>query len=113
MRSTKAFIIGAGTAYVLSKLARGGAQRAASHSLRLVSEVDVVAADAAIEQRIRNDVLPRAGVSPRQVEVEVEAGVVALRGSVESSKQADELLDRVAGVPCVRDVAAMLRVKAA
>jgi len=113
MRSTKAFIIGAGAAYVLSKLMRGGAQRAATHSLRLVGETDLVADDATIEQQIRNDVLPETGVSPREVEIEVEAGVVALRGSVESSKQADELLERVAGVPCVRDVAAMLRVKAA
>jgi osmotically-inducible protein OsmY len=113
MRSTKAFIIGAGAAYVLSKIARGGAQRAATHSLRLVNQADVVADDAAIEQQIRNDVLPETGISPREVEIEVEAGVVALRGSVRSSKQADELLGRIASVPCVRDVAAMLRVKAA
>jgi osmotically-inducible protein OsmY len=80
MRSTKAFLIGAGTAYFLTRLARGRAQRGAQEALK-------------------------------DVELSIdESGVATLRGSVESSKQADELVAQVASLPGVHDVAALLRV---
>ena len=80
MRSTKAFLIGAGTAYVLARVARSRAQRDAQDALQ-------------------------------DVELSIdESGVATLRGSVETSKQADELVAQVAGLPGVNDVAAMLRV---
>jgi osmotically-inducible protein OsmY len=80
MRSTKAFLIGAGTAYVLARLARGRAQRDVQEALK-------------------------------DVELSIdESGVATLRGSVPSSKQADELVAQVASLPGVNDVAAMLRV---
>jgi hypothetical protein len=44
------------------------------------------------------------------VELSIEEGVATLRGSVESSKQADELVAHVGSLPGVNDVAAMLRV---
>ena len=79
MRSTKAFLIGAGTAYVLGRLARGRARTDAQEAVT-------------------------------DVELSIDDGVATLRGSVESSKQADELVAHVAGLPGVNDVAAMLRV---
>ena len=80
MRSTKAFLIGAGTAYFLTRLARGRAERDAKEALK-------------------------------DVELSIdESGVATLRGSVESSKQADDLVAQVASLPGVNDVAAMLRV---
>jgi osmotically-inducible protein OsmY len=59
---------------------------------------------------VRQDAIPAAGVSARDFEVEVESGVVKLRGSVVSPRLADELIARVADVQGVRDVAAMIRV---
>ena len=79
MRSTKAFLIGAGTAYFLVRLARGRTRRDAHEALQ-------------------------------DVELSIDEGVATLRGSVESSKQADELVEHVASLPGVNDVAAMLRV---
>ena len=80
MRSTNAFLIGAGTAYFLARLARGRAQRNVQEALK-------------------------------DVELSIdETGVATLRGSVESSKLADELVAQVANLPGVNDVAAMLRV---
>ena len=70
------------------------------------AEVD----DAVIEHRVLGDALPAAGVDPEQVDVEVENGVVSLHGSVEGTQRADALVQKVAEVPGVRDVAAMLRV---
>jgi hypothetical protein len=79
MRSTTAFLIGAGTAYFLGRLAR-------RHTGRDVQE------------------------ALQDVELSIDEGVATLRGSVESSKQADELVERVATLPGVNDVATMLRV---
>ena len=79
MRSTKAFLIGAGAAYVLGRVARGRARRDTQEALQ-------------------------------DVELSIDQGVATLRGSVESSKQADELVEHVASLPGVNDVAAMLRV---
>jgi osmotically-inducible protein OsmY len=63
-----------------------------------------------IEHRVLGDALPAAGVDPDDVEVEVNDGVVSLQGAVEGTERADALVQKVAGVPGVRDVAAMLRV---
>ncbi len=99
MRSTKAFFLGIGTALLLGRV-RSRRRDAA------IEEVD----DATIEHRVLGDALPAAGVTADAVEVEVDDGVVMLQGSVEGADQADALVQLVAGVPGVRDVAAMLRV---
>jgi osmotically-inducible protein OsmY len=70
----------------------------------------VASDDETVEQRIRSYALREVGVSTREVEVEVEDGVATLRGSVDGRAAADELVSRVAKVPGVRDVAAMIRV---
>jgi len=101
MRSTKAFTTGLGTALLL---ARALARRRRHEPS--VAEVD----DTTIERQVLDDALPAAGVSARDIEVEVEDGVVVLHGVVEGGDRADELVQRVAGVPGVRDVAAMIRV---
>lgn len=99
MRSTKAFMLGLGTAFTIGRLRarRRGAER---------ETLD----DATIVHRVLGDALPAAGVSADEVTVAVDDGVVSLRGSVEGSDRADALVQRVAEVPGVRDVAAMLRV---
>jgi hypothetical protein len=141
MRSTKAFLIGAGTAYfldprqgrrrrhvvrdrsaaVLRRGSRVGLEKArftGGHLRGLIAgsrralgrQSVVVSDDATVRQRIRSEALPEAGISTREVEVEVEDGVATLRGSVDGRAAADELVSRVAKVPGVRDVAAMIRV---
>lgn len=100
MRSTKAFLIGAGAAVILGRLL--GRRR---------NEAPTVGADdATIAHRVLGEALPAAGVSADHVAVEVDRGVVTLQGSVDGSDRADALIERVADVPGVRDVAAMLRV---
>ena len=99
MRSTKAFILGLGTAFAIDRV----------RARRRGSEVETTD-DATIEHRVLGDALPAAGVSADDVEVAVDHGVVSLHGSVEGSERADALVQRVAEVPGVRDVAAMLRV---
>ncbi len=98
MRSTKAFFLGLGTALVIDRVRR-----------RRPAVVEVVD-DATIEHRVLGDALPAAGVSADDVEVEVDAGVVVLQGSVDGPERADVLVQKVAEVPGVRDVAAMIRV---
>lgn len=101
MRSTKAFLLGLSTAVLIDRaLARRRHRNAAS------AAVD----DATIEEHVRSDALPAVGVSTREVDVEVEDGVVTLQGSVRGSDRADALVQRVAKVPGVRDVAAIIRV---
>jgi osmotically-inducible protein OsmY len=99
MRSTKVFLMGVGTAVLLDRVLR-----------RRREAGPEVVDDATIEHRVLGDALPAAGVSAEEVEVEVDDGVVTLQGSVEGSERADALIERVAEVPGVRDVAAMLRV---
>jgi osmotically-inducible protein OsmY len=101
MRSTKAFFLGLGTALALGRAVTRRRRQDAGDA-----EVD----DAVIEHRVLGDALPAAGVDPEQVDVEVENGVVSLHGSVEGTQRADALVQKVAEVPGVRDVAAMLRV---
>lgn len=101
MRSTKAFLLGLGTAVLIDR-ARA---RRRDHAAAAVP-VD----DATIEELVISEALPAAGVSTRDVGVEVEDGVVTLQGSVEGSSRADALVQRVAKVAGVRDVAAIIRV---
>jgi osmotically-inducible protein OsmY len=68
--------------------------------------------DRTVEQRIRSDALRDVGLSTSEIDVEVERGVATLRGSVASRSLADDLVVRVAKVPGVRDVAAMIHVTA-
>jgi hypothetical protein len=140
VRSTRAFLIGAGAAHLFdprrgrrlrrtvrdrsAAFARRGARLgsrkarfAGGHVRGLVAAVrrlsakpDVATDDATVTQRIRSDALQDAGVSTRDVEVEFDAGVATLQGSVDSRTVADDLVSRVAKVPGVQDVAAMIRV---
>lgn len=99
MRSTKAFFLGLGTAVVIDRI----------RARRRSTDVDPID-DATIEHRVLGDALPAAGVEPSAVDIEVEDGIVTVQGAVDGSDQADALVQRVAEVPGVRDVAAMLRV---
>jgi len=140
VRSTRAFLIGAGTAYFLDprqgrrrrnvlrdrslalvrRGSRVGARKArfagghvrglVAMARHLVSRAPQAADDATVAQRIRSDALRDVGLSTRDVEVEVADGVATLRGAVGSRSLADDLVARVGKVPGVRDVAAMIRV---
>jgi osmotically-inducible protein OsmY len=142
MRSTKAFLIGAGAAYLFdpghgkrrrhvlrdrsrrivrvvgkkgsskARFTSGRIRGAVAVSRRLVTPTDVAVDDVTIVQRIRSDAFRHAGVSAQDVELRVEEGVASLRGSVDSPEHADALVQRVAKTPGVEDVAAMLRISA-
>jgi osmotically-inducible protein OsmY len=101
VRSTKAFFLGLGTAFLID--------RARVRRRRNDAGLAVVS-DELIELAVRADALPAAGVSSDEVALGVEAGVVTLEGSVAGSDTADALIQRVSEVPGVRDVAAMIRV---
>lgn len=140
MRSTRAFLIGAGAAFlfdprlgkrrrhvlrdrtaaVMRRGARLGVRKArfagghlrglVAIARRLVASPSPATDDVTVAQRIRSDALRDVGIATSDVEVEVEDGVVTLRGSVKSRSHADDLVGRVGKVPGVHDVAAMLRV---
>lgn len=99
MRSTKAFFLGLSTAVLIDRL-----------RTRRRRTDQVAVDDTTIEHRVLGDALPAVGVSADEVDIEVDGGVVTLQGAVDGSDRADALLQRVAEVPGVRDVAAMLRV---
>jgi osmotically-inducible protein OsmY len=101
MRSTKAFFLGLGTAVFIG--------RALTRRRRGDGHEELVD-DATIEHRVLGDALPAAGIDPDEVDIEVTDGVVSLNGSVEGTERADALVQKVAEVPGVRDVAAMIRV---
>jgi osmotically-inducible protein OsmY len=140
MRAVRAFVIGAGAAYFLDpergrrrrhvlrdrfgkvarKSSRAGirkAKRVEGHARgyvagarRLVRSTESTADDAKVIQRIRSDAFREAGVSTKDVDVEVEDGVATLEGELPSDELAEALVSKVASTPGVRDVAAVLRV---
>jgi hypothetical protein len=140
VRSTRAFLIGAGAAYLFdprqgrrrrnvlrdrsaaiarrtvrlgakkAKFAGGHARGVLARGKRLTQSRQVLSDDAKIVQRIRSDALRNVGVTTKDVEVEVEGGVATLRGTVGSRTLADDLVAQVSKVPGVRDVAAMIRI---
>jgi len=101
MRSTKAFVLGLGTALFV--------ERALTHRRRREDQGGLVD-DATIEHRVLGDALPAAGIDPDALDVDVRDGIVSLQGAVDGTERADALVQKVAEVPGVRDVAAMLRV---
>ena len=101
MRSTKAFVLGLGTALFV--------ERALTRRRRREDQGGLVD-DATIEHRVLGDALPAAGIDPDAVDVDVQDGIVSLQGAVDGTERADALVQKVAEVPGVRDVAAMLRV---
>jgi osmotically-inducible protein OsmY len=142
MRTVGAFLIGAGTAFFLDpregrrrrheardrtlafarRLRRRTAKetrRVGGHLLGLAAfrhrlgRADVATDDATVLQRIRSDAFREAGVSTRDVDVDVADGVATLRGSVPTDDMASTLVSRVASTPGVRDVAARLEVSGA
>jgi osmotically-inducible protein OsmY len=137
MRSVKAFIAGAGIAYLFDpqqgkrrrheladrtlRLLRSAGhwlrQRARFQAGRMRGIAHSVTPseprptdDATVLQRIRSDAFREAGVSTSDVEVTVEGGVATLRGSVPNASLADDLVDEVRKVPGVRDVASHIGV---
>jgi hypothetical protein len=142
MRSTRAFVIGVGTAYffdprlgrrrrsvarergakamrqmtrTVGKKARFSAGKARGYYARsrhVVAGSPMESADAIVEQRIRSGALRDVGVSTRDVEIGVEDGVVTLTGEVVGDKRASDLVARIGKVPGVENVAAMLHVVA-
>jgi BON domain len=140
VRSTRAFLIGAGIAYffdprqgrrrrhvlrdrmaaIVRRGARVGVKKArfagghlrglVAVTRRLLSKPPAAGDDATVAQRIRSDALRDVGLSTRDVEVEVEDGTATLRGSVGSPSLADDLVARVRKVPGVRDVTTMIRI---
>jgi len=101
MRSTKAFVLGLGTALFV--------ERALTRRRRRENQGGLVN-DATIEHRVLGDALPAAGIDPDALDVDVQDGIVSLQGAVDGTERADALVQKVAEVPGVRDVAAMLRV---
>ena len=140
MRSTRAFVIGVGTAYffdprlgrrrrsvardrgakAMRQMTRNvGARRRGSRPARRAGLRAETARgrrpatesdDAIVEQRIRSDALRDVGVSTRDIEIGVEDGVVTLTGEVVGDKRASDLVARIGKVPGVENVAAMLHV---
>ena len=140
MRATRAFLIGAGTAFLLdprqgrrrrhllrdrslavvrrgsrlgvrkARFAGGHARGAVALSRRVLATRERATDDATLVQRIRSEAFRDSGVSTRDVDVRVEDGVAILRGSVVGRKAADGLVTRTAKVSGIRDVAATLRV---
>ena len=101
MRSTKAFVLGLGTALFV--------ERALTRRRRREDQGGLVD-DATIEHRVLGDALPAAGIDPDALDVDVQDGIVSLQSAVDGTERADALVQKVAEVPGVRDVAAMLRV---
>jgi hypothetical protein len=140
VRSTRAFLIGAGAAYLFdprqgrrrrnvlrdrsaamarrtvrlgtkkARFAGGHVRGVLARGKRLTQSSQVMSDDAKIVQRIRSDALRNVGVTTKDVEVEVEDGVATLRGTVGSRTLADDLVAHVSKVPGVRDVAAMIKI---
>jgi osmotically-inducible protein OsmY len=93
-----------------TRFAAGRARGLAATSRKPFESRTIATDDATVTQRIRSDAFRAAGVSKRDVDVEVQDGVATLRGSIEGPERAEALVQRVAKVPGVRDVAAMIRV---
>lgn len=140
MRSTRAFLIGAGTAFLLdprqgrrrrhvlrdrsfalvrrgsrlgvrkARFAGGHARGAVAVSRRVFDQRERATDDATLLQRIRSEAFRSAGVSTHEVDVRVEDGVAILRGTVAGREAADRLVSRTAKVSGVKDVAARLHV---
>ena len=142
MRSTRAFVIGVGTAYFFDprlgrrrrivardkgakamrqatrtagKKARFATDKARgfyARSRHVIARPPTESADAVVEQRIRSDAFRDVDVLTRDVEIGVEDGVVTLTGEVVGDKTASDLVARIGKVPGVENVAAMLHVVA-
>jgi hypothetical protein len=141
MRSVKAFMLGAGVAYLFDptegkrrrrvlldrtasvgrKLARFGAKRTRFTLGRLrglvararrIGSRPATPDDATVQRRIRSEAFREAGVATKDVEVRVESGVATLEGSVVGSSLAEDLVQEVRRVPGVREVESKIRVHA-
>lgn len=140
MRSTRAFVIGIGTAYffdprrgkrrrniardrgaktvrqmsrLVGKKARFSAGKARGAYARrpfAVSPPESERADAIVEQRIRSDAFRDVDVSPGDLEIGVEDGLVTVTGEVVGDKRASDIVARIGKVPGVENVAAMIHV---
>ena len=64
--------------------------------------------DATLADKVRSEALRRTEISAEGVSVNVQEGVVQLRGEVERPELIDELVDRVRSVQGVRDVENLL-----
>ena len=64
--------------------------------------------DATLADKVRSEALRRTEISAEGVSVNVQDGVVQLRGELERPELIDELVDRVRSVQGVRDVENLL-----
>src|SRR5919204_2014836 len=64
--------------------------------------------DATLANKVRSEALRRTEISAEGVSVNVQEGVVQLRGQVERPELIDELVDRVRSVQGVRDIENLL-----
>lgn len=140
MRSTSAFLMGAGTAYLFDpRQGKGRRHQLRDHSVRALRRIErvgnrkvsfvggplrglvalarrtlirlaVAADDDTVTQRIRNAAFRDVDVPTQGVDVIVENGIARLRGSVASVADSDRLIACVSKVPGVRDVAAEFKV---
>lgn len=127
MRLAKAFIAGAGVAYLFdSAQGRRRRRRMLDRAARLgrlgsrrhwftnrgtpCAASSIPVEDPTVLELIQRDALDSVGISTDDVEIEFSDGVATLRGSVPTSSLADDLIQRVGLIPGVRDVAAMLRI---
>ncbi len=121
MRSTRAFVIGIGTAFFFDprlgkrrrSVARDSGVKAVRQVTRTVARItatEPVLADAVVEQSIRRDALREVDVSPGDLEIGVEDGLVTITGEVVGDKRASDLVARIGQVPGVENVAAMIHV---
>jgi BON domain len=134
VRATKAFLIGAGTAFLLdprqgkrrrqalvdksARIARRTARFAGKKARfagghlrglvalvrRLGSDRNAPVDDQTVTQRIRSSAFRDVGISTRDIAVEVEDGIAKLRGLVQSRSLAEDLVARVRRIPGVREV---------
>jgi hypothetical protein len=140
MRSSRAFLIGVGTAYFFdphlgkrrrnvardrgakvardvsrtmrrkARFAEGRAYGVYARGRKIVLRPEVDTDDAIVEQRIRSEAFRDVGVPVVDIEIEVDDGIVTLTGEVAGDKPAADLVARVSKIPGVEDVAAVLHV---
>jgi osmotically-inducible protein OsmY len=140
MRTAKAFLLGVGAAYLFDPVAgkqrrrlivdrvaragrtavrwsvkkarfgRGKLRGVLAAITRPLGTRPTMSDDSTVVQRIRSEAFREAGVSTKDVDVDVQNGVATLRGAVESTSVADELIERVRKVQGVVGVAPMIRV---
>lgn len=87
-----------------------GDPREASSSSRTVVVEDAGIDDQQLHDRVQTEVLGRADVPKDRIVVNVEDGIVVLRGELDSETQIDDVLEKVGAVSGVRAIDSLLHV---